>query len=271
VRARGAPAAVWLLFALDALAVLVTYSRTPADQLYHVSGSGLEGGASRALVFLNFSTALAAIAVLLVAGGGFLALVAGLLAAVVAWPGVVDQANLDARWINVVPAVGVALAAALTLRGDGLQTVSSPRGDRIRIVVAAVYCFFAIPWLAAELGFHFGAGIFLSGEPRAQPGLPGFPPAVHLGHHHGLDGLLLVATALLLSRVAPRRRIATVFLAALASYGLVNSAQDFWLEQVVKRGWTTWEIPGALQPSLSWIWLVIVWGAVALLPLLTRG
>ena len=31
-------------------------------------------------------------------------------------PGVVDQADLDARWINVVPALGVALAAALTLR-----------------------------------------------------------------------------------------------------------------------------------------------------------
>jgi hypothetical protein len=268
---RGAPLAVWLLFAADAVTILVTYSRTPADELYNVSGSGLELGASRVLVFLNFSTALAAIAVLLVAGRGVPAVVAGLLAAVVAWPGVVDQSNLDARWINVVPAAGVALAAALTLRGGELRTVASPRGDRIRIAIAVVYCFFAIPWLAAELGCHFGAGIFLSGEPRAQPGLPGFPAAVHLGHHHGLDGLLLVLTVLALSRVVPRRRIATVFLAGLASYGVVNSAQDFWLEQVVKRGWTTWEIPNALQPSVSWIWLVIVWGAVALVPLLSRG
>jgi len=37
----------------------------------------------------------------------------------------------------------------------------------------------------------------------------------------------------------------------------VNAAQDFWLEQVVKRGWVDWEIPSALRPSGSWIWLVI--------------
>jgi hypothetical protein len=259
---------VWILYAAAALAILVTYSRVPARELYHVSGSGIEGGASRALVFLNFSTALAAIAVLVVFGRGVPALVAGLLCAVVALPGVVDQADLDARWINVVPALGVVLAAVLTLQADPRPT--SPRGDRIRLAVAVVLAVLSIPWLAAELGFHFGAGIFLTGQMRTVPGDPVPHPAVHVGHHHGLDGFLLVMTALLLSRVRSQRKAAGVFLALLASYGFVNLVQDAWGEQVVKRGWTSRQIPSALHPSLSWVWLVILVGAVALWPLVAR-
>src|ERR1043166_4602881 len=67
VRARSLPlevVAVWLLLAVVAVEILVTYSRLPAYELYHVTGSGLAGGASRALVFSNFPTALVAIAVL---------------------------------------------------------------------------------------------------------------------------------------------------------------------------------------------------------------
>ncbi|HST14477.1 MAG TPA: hypothetical protein VLJ44_06460 [Gaiellaceae bacterium] len=33
-------ALVWALFLLDAVAILVTYSRLPAHELYNVSGSG---------------------------------------------------------------------------------------------------------------------------------------------------------------------------------------------------------------------------------------
>ena len=266
---RGAPFAVWTLYALDALAILVTYSRVPPHELYHVSHSGLVGGASRTVVFLNFSTALAAIAVLAVAGRGFPAVVAGGLCAVVAWPGVVDQADLDARWINAVPALGVALALVLTLRAG--PPPASPRGDKLRVALAAMLALGAIPWLAAELGFHWGAGVFLSGQLRTQPGNPVPHPAVHLGHHHGLDGTLLVLTALLLSRIPTRRTLASLWLAGLVSYGLVNYANDIWLEQVVKRGWTSWAIPNALNPGLSWIWLVILGGAFALWPVLRRG
>jgi hypothetical protein len=59
--------AAWLLFAITASAVFVTYARLPTHELYNVTGSGLTGGASRALVFLNFPTALAAIAVIALA------------------------------------------------------------------------------------------------------------------------------------------------------------------------------------------------------------
>ena len=44
---------VWLLFAIRASAVFITYARLPARELYNVTGSGLVGGASRVLVFYN--------------------------------------------------------------------------------------------------------------------------------------------------------------------------------------------------------------------------
>ena len=49
----------------------------------------------------------------------------------------------------------------------------------------------------------------------------------------------------------------------MIAYGVGNMANDAWYEQIVKRGWTRWRIPGVLQPSLTWMWgLVIVAGAV---------
>src|SRR3954469_19603611 len=103
--------AVWSLLLVDAVAILVTYSRLPAHELYHVSGSGLQGGLSRVLVDLNFPTALVAIAILLVLLDRLHRLRAVVVAGIVLclpvfWPGVVDEANLDARPVNVVAAIG---------------------------------------------------------------------------------------------------------------------------------------------------------------------
>jgi hypothetical protein len=86
---------VWAVVVVDAVAILVTYSRLPAHELYHVSGSGLEGGLSRVLVDSNFPVALVAIAILLVLLDRLRRLrvvaVAGIvLCAPVFWPGVVD-------------------------------------------------------------------------------------------------------------------------------------------------------------------------------------
>src|SRR5215210_5351656 len=114
--------AVWALFAADALAILVTYSRLPPSETYHVTLGGLSGGLSRVVVFLCFPTALAAVAVLgLVVErlhGRWVtpaAIIALLLCASVAWPGVVEQADLDVKWSNAFAAVGVLVVLLLSL------------------------------------------------------------------------------------------------------------------------------------------------------------
>ena len=74
------------------------------------------------------------------------------LCAVVVWPGVVRQGNLDARAVNVLPAWGVALALALSLLAGPAAWRRDAPGDRARLVLAALLAFLALPWLAAELG-----------------------------------------------------------------------------------------------------------------------
>lgn len=93
---------------------------------------------------------------------------------------------------------------------------------------------------------------------------------MHHGDHHGLQGTLLVLTALLLSRMldALRPRAQTVMRALLALmivYGLWNVANDGWLEQVVKRGWTNRRVPDVLRPTVSvqWGMLLVLTAALA--------
>ena len=275
--------AIWLLVAVDAVAVWITYSRFPAAELYHVSGSGFRGGLSRVLVELNFPVALIAIGIVLTLferldtpALRWLGVVALGLCAIVVWPGIVRQSDLDARWINVLPAAGVALAVVLTFLAGPAPRRPFGRSDLVRVAVAAVLLAIALPWIAADAGFYLDGipglrSIFLTGAPRPpEPGLPPFSPAVHHGHHHGIDGLMLALASLLLSRRLPLRapRVAAVavpvWLALMLAYGVANMANDAWLEQVVKRGWTTWQIPNLLEPRLSAGWALIVVAAAAL-------
>jgi hypothetical protein len=280
--------AVWALFGLVALEVLVTYARTPADELYHVSGTGAGAGLGRALVFLNFPVALAALPLLAFAAdrlrGGFAlatALSAAVLCAVVFWPGVVDQADLDARPVNALAAAGVALAVLLTAAAGLLRV--PVRLHPAFVGLAAYLLVFATPWIAADLGFHLGGvpvlgTLWQTGELRHQPGVQGVHPAVHFGHHHGMDGVLLslavLATAPLVRaiRTSWLRALAGAYLGLELAYGLANALQDFWLEQVVKRGWTGFELPMVLRPELTFAWLGIALAAACFAALiLGRG
>jgi hypothetical protein len=279
-------ALVWALYLLDAVAMLVTYSRVPATELYHVSGAGLQGGSSRVLVFSNFSAALAAIAILLVLADRFphtaprLAAVAGvILCAPVFWPGVVDQADLDARPINAVASLGVlvglALTVSLALRTRRVAWSGAAHGDRVRLAVGAVAAFVALPWIAAELGLFLDGvpvlgRLFQTGPYHPSSAQSTTVVAVHHGHHHGMDGLLLLTTALLLSRLVPTVRASGLrvllgaYLALMAAYAIGNIANDFWTEQVWKRDWTAWQIPDVLEPKASVAWGLIVLGAATL-------
>src|SRR5262245_49179832 len=279
-------AAVWSLFAVVAVEVLVTYSRLPAEELYHVSGSGLTGGASRALVFFNFPLALVAIPILALLADRLpgrslkvVALAGIALSAVIFWPGVVTQSNLDARPVNAIAAVGVLVAVVLTVVAAArLARPARPArqpGDLLRLVVAVTTLGLALPWIGADLGVFFSGvpvrgTLYQTGELRSQPGVAGVHTAVHHGHHHGMDGTLLVLAALLLSRlvVSVRRGwlagVLGAYLALVFCYGAGNIANDFWLEQVTKRGWTSWEVPDVTTPKASPAWGVVVAAAVVI-------
>lgn len=271
---------VWLFFLLDAVAIGVTYSRLPASRLYHVSGTGIEGGASRVLVFANYSTALAAIPVAALLADRLsrrwatvTAVVAVLMCAAVFWPGVVGQSNLDARAVNAIAAIGVVLVLVLSaialLRLPGRGFAHRQPADVLRVVLAVAAFLLALPWIAADLGFYLdevpGLGdVYQTGKLTWEsPTIHRLFPTVHHGHHHGLDGLLLLLTALVLSRVVPGVRLRPlriavgIYLALMAVYAIGNVANDAWDEQVVKRGWTNWRIPDVQQPKLSIAWAVI--------------
>jgi hypothetical protein len=277
---------VWLLFVVWTVLILVTYSRLPARDLYHTSGAGFEAGASRALVFLNFPSALVAIAILALTADRLsrpwatLAAVVGvILSAAVFWPGVVDQADLDARPVNALAALGVLVAVVLTIAATASReseiAAGRRQGDRARVLVAVVVVVLAIPWIAADLGVSFSGvpvlgTLYQTGELRSQPGDPTLHPAVHHGHHHGMDGVLLVLSALLLSRALPAARrtwlraAVGAYLALMLAYGIGETANDFWLEQVVKRGWTDWEIPDVTLPRVTVAWGILVLGAAVI-------
>ena len=275
--------AVLLLFGLVAVEVWVTYARLLVGELYNVSDNGPAAGAGRALVFVNFPTALVAIAVLAVLAErlrGRLAIVAtvgAVLCAVVVWPGVVEQSDLDAKPVNALPALGVLIAVALTAvalarGGIGASRRFGGGWDVARAVLAVVLVLGSLPWLSAEIGYYLdripGLGaLFMSGELRPEPGHPNLT-AVHLGHHHGMDGTLLALSALALSRVVADVRTRflhgafALYVALMLVYGLANAFQDFWFEQLVKRGTTSLEIPSMIVPKASWAWLALVAAAL---------
>lgn len=277
--------AVWALLSVVGIEIFATYTRIPVRELYHVRSGGLGAGASRLLAFIGFPAGPIAIAIVgvvvdrvprrsIVIG----AAAGALLAAAVAWPGALDEAGLDAPAARALAALGVVAALLLTLSAARAAARGSLRpgrpGDRLRMGVAAIFLVGALPWMAADLGLSLdrlpAIGLLYQTDALArQPGVPGLHPAVHDGHHHGMDGVLLVLAALVLSRalVAMRHRrfrlVLGAYLSFLFVYGAANAVQDFWLEQIVKRGWTDGALPMMLVPSPSLAWVAIVGIAAA--------
>jgi hypothetical protein len=273
---------VWVMLGMLAVSILATYAHVPLASLYHVSRTGIAGGASRALVALNFPIAFIAIAVIGVTVArlfavpdalsrreritvGSLAAVATTLCLVAGFPGVVKQSDLDARPINVLPAIGVGIALALTvvaIRRTGLGVASRwTGGDALSILIAVAIVVLGLPWILADLGVYVAdipgiGGWFMSQERVTGSGMA----AVHLGHHHGADGIAFALSALLLSRNLGALRTSrlryplTVYVALMFVYGLANATQDFWGEQLVKRGTTDSHFPSVLLPALTPAW-----------------
>jgi hypothetical protein len=291
-------ALIWVVLALVALAIVITYSRYPPEEFYHFSQEGTAGGLGRALVFSNYPVALISIAMIatsllalrstpsvdasrrrIVSG---IAIVATLLCLVTAAPGVVDAGDLDAKPINIVPFIGVLLAIALSAlairRGQWPEEQGWGWRETFSITVVIMLTLVALPWIVADLGYYIDelpliGRLFIASEVPSGETLA----AVHIGHHHGFDGLLFAASALTLSHLTRNRydgKIAAalpVFLALMFTYGLFNLANDAWLEQVVKRGWVEWEIPSVLNPSVSVAWGLIIVGSVVVWFVLFRS
>jgi hypothetical protein len=262
--------AVLVLIVLDGMAVIATYSRFPAAELYHVHHSGIAGSLGRELVALDFPFALVGIALVGLSWARLhgrlriVGVVAIGLCAVVYFA--VDQSNLDAKPLNAVPALGLAVAVALVL-AVGVSHAREARGDRVRIGLAAVLVFFCAPLIAAELGFFLDGvpvlgRLFETGRLTTQPGVAGLHLAVHHGQHHGWQATMLSLTALAFSRL-PRPRVLDAYLALMLAYGVANLVNDDWLEQVVKRGWTNRQVPSVLTPAANWGWAAVLVGAVA--------
>jgi hypothetical protein len=263
---------VLVLLVLDGVAVIATYSRFPARELYNVNHSGIAAGFGRELVALNFPFALIGIALVGLAWPrlrGRLRTVGGVaivLCAVVYFA--VDQKNLDAKPLNAVPALGLALAVGLVFVAGVPAAPRSVRGDMLRIALAVVLVFFCAPLIAAELGFFLDGVPFLgwffeTARLTVQPGFPGVHHAVHHGQHHGWEATMLALSALGFSRL-PRPRLLDAYLALLLAYGIGNLVNDDWLEQVVKRGWTNYQLPSVLVPAQNWGWAAVLVGAVAI-------
>jgi hypothetical protein len=186
---------------------------------------------------------------------------------VTAFPGVFDREDINAKPVNAIPLVGVAITTVLLIHAWPRLSWRWTRlsGDPVRLVIGVVLAIGAIPYYFAELGFYAPDPI------RADEPTPGEDIAsVHLGSHEGMDGALLAVAALLLTRLTPwfnGRRLAaatSTILALYLAYGVANLIQDDWLEQVVKRGWTDHRIASFVAPQLSVRWLIVIVVGIAL-------
>jgi hypothetical protein len=270
--------AAWAAIGVVAALVWITYARLPARDFYNVTGSGFTAGASRVLVLLGWPISIAAAALVGVATDRLLAsspspglrratiaaaAVATVLCATIAWPGVIDEADLDAKPSNALAAIGVGIALALTLaaaRRAGVGTyVRNRPGDRAAVVLVVLLLLAGIPWILANVGVYAGdipglRTVFMSKQILPEPGHPDLH-AVHLGNHEGLDGILLAAVALGLRRVLPAMRPTRLrgamafYLALMLAYGSMVALNDGWNEQLVKRGSTSVKMPNVLNPG----------------------
>jgi hypothetical protein len=278
---------VWAVWGAVGIGVWVTYARLPASELYNVSGTGVLAGGGRTLVYLGWPVALAAVALVVVAADRLLARPIGrpargaavlaaaaaiLLCATSGLPGTLDPNHLDARAENVPAAIGVGVALAITLVvacicGTGTRGRLT-RGDRIAIAAVPLLVAVSIPWILAGVGIYAGDvpvidDVYVS---KAEVPEPGQPPvaAVHLGNHEGIDGVLLAATAFALRRPlrqmrpTPLRPLLGGYLAVIAVYGLAVAADDFWIEQLQKRGTVAYGLPYVLKPGPRPAWAALL-------------
>lgn len=281
----GEAVVVWLVFAVDLLAVAAGRGWSRDAE----SGAGRPGAPGhRVRAFVRHPLAPAAIPLGLLAvdriaevpegrgSGRRMTVAAGSAGlAVMAARSATRRIGVDALAAGLVVASLGGTAVALATRDRG-GFARRQRGDAVRMGVGAGLVAISLPWLLADLGVYAGdvpllRRVYLSRQ-RMPPGARG--AAVHLGHHHGLDGALLAWTGLALSRQVPAvrspllRESLALTTSLLTVYGAARAAEDAWYEQVVKRGWARVRLPSLVvggRPTREPGWAGVAAGTAILL------
>lgn len=248
---------VWSIFGAVLVATMVTYGRLSAGATYHFNDSGLTGSLSRAVAYLAFPVSVAAIAAVWTVRPGLVAWVVTVLCGTAFVPGVVSSSDLTARWADAPAAIGVAVAVAATV---GRPDEDSRRLGRARWCALGALALLSVPWLIASVGLYAEDLPLIGRVLMSRDPTPGNPElaSVHLGLHDGMFGAQLAAAAIVLSSRSALSRPVSLYISLMLVYGSGLALQDAWSEQIVKRGWSSTNLPDMMQPSFSVAWLVII-------------
>ena len=167
-------------------------------------------------------------------------------------PGVVDQDDLDARWINALPGLGVLLAlwSDRGSRPPGRRCVGRSR----RVATGFGSCsprllvLIGLPWFAAEAGLLLPGRRLHGRGDSGRPGRGSRRRAPRLPPRHGRRHARADRAPPLTSAGRPRARRHTC--QCSSSTGSPTRRRTAWNEQLWKRDWVGWHTQGVIRPEL---------------------
>jgi hypothetical protein len=123
--------------------------------------------------------------------------------------------------------------------------------------------FLALPWIFAQIGLYISDFpllnlIFWARQSTLQEPELLYPNAVHIGTHHGFEGILIIifmwlTTLLILPLISSLkiRKFFGFFTGIGFAYGFYNAFEDFLTEQIYKRGLVDFRLPNGTTPGLN--------------------
>ena len=289
---------MWVVIIFYSIPLFVVNAILPSSERYGISEEGFLAGFYRLILWLNFPVAVLSLLCNFIVLDIWLdkrkeeghlrsfyghkiwpvlTVLSSFLCLIVVFPGVLDDKNLQFDLVHLLPATGVLLSligffSVFNLLSDPEKKTSSPFekivGSKqkanwpigIGLVLALLL---SLPWIFADLGIYIGdipllGKAWMSREPTPHRE---WLAAVHLGHHHGMDGLFLLFFALLIGKDLSDLALSSLRLslsfccALLVPYGFWALFSDFWEEQIWKRGVTDLCFDNALTPQVNLYWL----------------
>src|SRR5436305_1155707 len=147
-----AVAVLWAMFAVVAAEIVATYSRIPPEKLYSVSGTGVGAGFGRALVFLNFPVALAALLLVPLA----------------------RRIRAPALRLLVALYLGLEIAYGLAnMTQDAWLEQVAKRGWTTHVIPSVLHPALTLPWLGIAVAAAAFAALILRPAPARRSGRHG--------------------------------------------------------------------------------------------------